>query len=141
MELCIWLVRKLIGLPLLKRTPHQSKAEACYRQITCFLKKLTKVAVQKLWYWGHEAEYILLMRLIKKGLRFEFWFLGVRCLLIAPFVMNPAKMPFFQISLIYINIKLPRIKNLIDSPFLIMWTKVSEKIGSISCIVFAQLGS
>merc|ERR1712101_7778 len=39
LELCIWLVRKLIGLPLLKRTPHQSKAEACYRQITCFYKK------------------------------------------------------------------------------------------------------
>ena len=39
LELCIWLVSKLIGLPLLKRTPHQSKAEACYRQITCFFKK------------------------------------------------------------------------------------------------------
>ena len=39
LELCIWLVRKLIGLPLLKRTPQQSKAEACYRQITCFYKK------------------------------------------------------------------------------------------------------
>ena len=38
LELCIWLVSKLIGLPLLKRTPHQSKAEACYRQITYFQK-------------------------------------------------------------------------------------------------------
>ena len=36
LELSIWLVSKLIGLPLLKRTPHQSKAEACYRQITSF---------------------------------------------------------------------------------------------------------
>ena len=39
LELCIWLVSKLIGLPLLQRTPHQSKAEACYRQITYFQKK------------------------------------------------------------------------------------------------------
>ena len=39
LELCIWLVSKLIGLPLLKRTPHQSKAEACYRQIAYFQKK------------------------------------------------------------------------------------------------------
>merc|ERR1711951_185391 len=39
LELCIWLVNKLIGLPLLKRMPHQSKAEACYRQITYFQKK------------------------------------------------------------------------------------------------------
>merc|ERR1712240_509834 len=39
LELCIWLVRKLIGLPLLKRMPHRSKAKACYRQITYFQKK------------------------------------------------------------------------------------------------------
>ena len=39
LELCIWLVSKLIGLPLLKRTPHQSKAEACYRKITYFQNK------------------------------------------------------------------------------------------------------
>merc|ERR1711989_153416 len=47
LELCIWLVRKLIGLPLLKRTPHQSKAEACYRQITCFYKKTYEPVISK----------------------------------------------------------------------------------------------
>ena len=48
MELCIWLVSKLIGLPLLKRTPHQSKAEACYRQITYFQKKTFETECAKL---------------------------------------------------------------------------------------------
>ena len=45
LELCIWLVSKLIGLPLLKRTPHQSKAEACYRQITYFQNLTSKAAL------------------------------------------------------------------------------------------------
>ena len=138
MELCIWLVSKLIGLPLLKRTPHQSKAEACYRQITCFffliyVGSCAKTMILRTW-----SRIYITYETHKKGLRFEFWRLGVRCLLIAPFVMNPAKMPFFQISLIYINIKLPRIKNLNTPPFLIIWTEVSQKIGSKSCIVFAQ---
>ena len=48
LELCIWLVSKLIGLPLLKRTPHQSKAEACYRQITYFYKKIFETRCAKL---------------------------------------------------------------------------------------------
>merc|ERR1711954_339275 len=48
LELCIWLVSKLIGLPLLKRTPHQSKAEACYRQITYFYKKIFETECAKL---------------------------------------------------------------------------------------------
>ena len=58
------------------------------------------------------------MRLIKKGPRFDFWFLGVRCLLIAPFVMNPAKMPFFpDFPNIYIYIKLPELKSAPKPPF------------------------
>ena len=40
--------------------------------------------------WDH-PQYMLLMRTIKKGSCLDFWVVGVRFLLIAPFVINPAK--------------------------------------------------
>ena len=141
LELCIWLVRKLIGLPLLKRTPHQSKAEACYRQITCFYKKKfvsdfakTNDAVRSTTVYVTDETY-------KKILSRRFWVVGVRCLLIAPFVINPAKMPFFQISLLYFNFELLLLKKRCAELFLLTWAKSTENFGSIRCIVFAQLHS
>ena len=103
LELCIWLVRKLIGLPLLKRTPHQSKAEACYRQITCFYKKTYEPLLAKTNDAVRSTTVYVTDETYKKVCSCRFWVVGVRCLLIAPFVINPAKMPFFQISLLYFN--------------------------------------
>merc|ERR1712240_80570 len=67
LELCIWLVSKLIGLRLLKRTPHQSKAEACYRQITYFLKKIFETPCAKTMILRTSSRIYIIYETHKKG--------------------------------------------------------------------------
>ena len=67
LELCIWLVSKLIGLPLLKRTPHQSKAEACYRQITYFQKKTFECECAKTMLLHTSSRIYIIYETHKKG--------------------------------------------------------------------------
>ena len=76
LELCIWLVRKLIGLPLLKRTPHQSKAEACYRQITCFYKKTYEPRTAKTMILRTWSRIYITYETHKKGISFRVLIYG-----------------------------------------------------------------
>ena len=71
LELCIWLVSKLIGLPLLKRTPHQSKAEACYRQITYFFKKIFETRCAKTMILRTSSRIYIIYETHKKGAAFR----------------------------------------------------------------------